>query len=382
MNYLKKLLQYPVMLAFFLFIGLFTVYDLTQTNREYSEFENKYLAQKPPFTMKAFLSNEWTQDYETYINDQFVRRDDWITIKSMAETLLLKIENNGIAYGSDGYMFEKFQSITGDQFQRNLDYMMQFVQAHPQDHITLSLIPNAYMILPNKLPEGLVNVDQSAVITDVTQQVNDLGTTAAAVDFTDALSRHSDEYIYYRTDHHWTTLGAYYAYAEYVRSLGMESAELSQLEGQEVSGFYGTYFSKAKKFNAIPDTITYYPIPDAGVTVDGEEKDGFYDLEKFQVRDKYAAFLWGNNGYTVLKSGVRTPAEGESPSRILVIKDSYANSFVPFLLYNFDEVHVVDLRYSAESVSALLEDGAFDQVLLMYNFMNLVTDTNIYKLNY
>ena len=347
MNYLKKLLQYPVMLAFFLFIGLFTVYDLTQTNREYSEFENKYLAQKPPFTMKAFLSNEWTQDYETYINDQFVRRDDWITIKSMAETLLLKIENNGIAYGSDGYMFEKFQSITGDQFQRNLDYMMQFVQAHPQDHITLSLIPNAYMILPNKLPEGLVNVDQSAVITDVTQQVNDLGTTAAAVDFTDALSRHSDEYIYYRTDHHWTTLGAYYAYAEYVRSLGMESAELSQLEGQEVSGFYGTYFSKAKKFNAIPDTITYYPIPDAGVTVDGEEKDGFYDLEKFQVRDKYAAFLWGNNGYTVLKSGVRTPAEGESPSRILVIKDSYANSFVPFLLYNFDEVHVVDLRYSA-----------------------------------
>lgn len=153
------------------------------------------------------------------------------------------------------------------------------------------------------------------------------------MDFTDALSRHSDEYIYYRTDHHWTTLGAYYAYAEYVRSLGMESAELSQLEGQEVSGFYGTYFSKAKKFNAIPDTITYYPIPDAGVTVDGEEKDGFYDLEKFQVRDKYAAFLWGNNGYTVLKSGVRTPAEGESPSRILVIKDSYANSFVPFLLY-------------------------------------------------
>ncbi|MBS4784562.1 MAG: hypothetical protein KH009_00445 [Clostridiales bacterium] len=382
MNYLKKLLQYPVMLAFFLFIGLFTVYDLTQTNREYSEFENKYLAQKPPFTMKAFLSNEWTQDYETYINDQFVRRDDWITIKSMAETLLLKIENNGIAYGSDGYMFEKFQSITGDQFQRNLDYMMQFVQAHPQDHITLSLIPNAYMILPDKLPEGLVNVDQSAVITDVTQQVNDLGTTAAAVDFTDALSRHSDEYIYYRTDHHWTTLGAYYAYAEYVRSLGMEPAELSQLEGQEVSGFYGTYFSKAKKFNAIPDTITYYTIPDAGVTVDGEEKDGFYDLEKFQVRDKYAAFLWGNNGYTVLKSGVRTPAEGEGPSRILVIKDSYANSFVPFLLYNFDEVHVVDLRYSAESVSALLEDGAFDQVLLMYNFMNLVTDTNIYKLNY
>ena len=84
----------------------------------------------------------------------------------------------------------------------------------------------------------------------------------------------------------------------------------------------------------------------------------------------------------MLKSGVRTLAEGGLPSRILVIKDSYANSFVPFLLYQFDEVHIVDLRYSAVPVSQLLEQGEFDQVLLMYNFMNLVTDTNIYKLSY
>ena len=99
MKQIKKLLQYPVVLVFFLFVFGYTLFDLTQTDRVYSEFENKYLAQKPPFTMKAFLNNEWTQDYEEYINDQFVLRDDWITLKSLCETALLKIENNGIAYG-------------------------------------------------------------------------------------------------------------------------------------------------------------------------------------------------------------------------------------------------------------------------------------------
>lgn len=83
------------------------------------------------------------------------------------------------------------------------------------------------------------------------------------------------------------------------------------------------------------------------MTIDGKEQDGYYDFSKFEVRDKYAAFLRGNNGYTVIKSGVRTVEEGQEPSRILIIKDSYANSFAPFLLCNYDEVHIVDLRYLA-----------------------------------
>ena len=99
MNLLKKILKYPVVLAFFLFIFLFTAVDLVKPDREYSEFENKYLTQRPEFTLASFLNNEWTSKYETYLNDQFVLRDDWITLKSICESMLLKIENNGIAYG-------------------------------------------------------------------------------------------------------------------------------------------------------------------------------------------------------------------------------------------------------------------------------------------
>ena len=383
MNQLKKILKYPVVLAFFLFIFLFTAVDLVKPDREYSEFENKYLTQRPEFTLASFLNNEWTSKYETYLNDQFVLRDDWITLKSICESMLLKIENNGIAYGADDYLFEKFTTLTGDslaQFERNVGYEKTFIDTYGETvPITFTIIPNAYMILPEKLPEGLTQVDQAAYTAPIYEAVGD---KAQVVDFTGALTAHKDEYIFYRTDHHWTTLGAYYAYAAYAESLGMEPVALDSLSGIEVPDFYGTYFSKAKKFDAVADTITYYPIADAGVIIDGQEADGYYDLSKFEVRDKYAAFLRGNNGYTVIKSGVREAPEGQEPSKILVIKDSYANSFVPFLLYNFDEVHVVDLRYSAVSMKELLSTENFDQVLLMYNFMNLVTDTNLYKLGY
>lgn len=383
MNLLKKILKYPVVLAFFLFIFLFTAVDLVKPDREYSEFENKYLTQRPEFTLASFLNNEWTSKYETYLNDQFVLRDDWITLKSICESMLLKIENNGIAYGADDYLFEKFTTLAGDslaQFERNVGYEKTFIDTYGETvPITFTIIPNAYMILPEKLPEGLTQVDQAAYTAPIYEAVGD---KAQVVDFTGALTAHKDEYIFYRTDHHWTTLGAYYAYAAYVESLGMEPVALDSLSEIEVPDFYGTYFSKAKKFDAVADTITYYPIADAGVIIDGQEADGYYDLSKFEVRDKYAAFLRGNNGYTVIKSGVREVPEGQEPSKILVIKDSYANSFVPFLLYNFDEVHVVDLRYSAVSMKELLSTENFDQVLLMYNFMNLVTDTNLYKLGY
>ena len=383
MNQLKKILKYPVVLAFFLFIFLFTAVDLVKPDREYSEFENKYLTQRPEFTLASFLNNEWTSKYETYLNDQFVLRDDWITLKSICESMLLKIENNGIAYGADDYLFEKFTTLAGDslaQFERNVGYETTFIDTYGETvPITFTIIPNAYMILPEKLPEGLTQVDQAAYTAPIYEAVGD---KAQVVDFTGALTAHKDEYIFYRTDHHWTTLGAYYAYAAYAESLGMEPVALDSLSGIEVPDFYGTYFSKAKKFDAVADTITYYPIADAGVIIDGQEADGYYDLSKFEVRDKYAAFLRGNNGYTVIKSGVREAPEGQEPSKILVIKDSYANSFVPFLLYNFDEVHVVDLRYSAVSMKELLSTENFDQVLLMYNFMNLVTDTNLYKLGY
>ena len=130
----------------------------------------------------------------------------------------------------------------------------------------------------------------------------------------------------------------------------------------------------------MPDTITWYDLPVEEVIIDGQSYDGMYDLAKLQERDKYASFLWGNHGLTqiVVNSGV------ENPTRVLLIKDSYGNSLAPFLTQNYDEVWVADLRH-VFSLSAVLEMAGgepFDDVLLMYNYMNFVQDTNLAKLRY
>ncbi|MEG1965821.1 MAG: DHHW family protein, partial [Oscillospiraceae bacterium] len=199
---------------------------------------------------------------------------------------------------------------------------------------------------------------------------------------TNVLTAAKDDYIYYRTDHHWTTLGAYYAYAEYVRSLGFEPVKIESLQPKIQENFLGTYFNKSKSFNAKPDFITWYDIPTEEITVNLEAVDSMYDISKFNERDMYAAFLRGNNGQTIIKSSVNQNKVVGKTSKILVIKDSYANSFVPFLLYNFDEVHVVDLRKFAPKLSLYLSENDFDEILLMYNFKNFSEDINIPKLRY
>ena len=177
-------------------------------------------------------------------------------------------------------------------------------------------------------------------------------------------------------------MGAYYGYAKFCAEKGWEPVILDTIPKTEVKDFYGTYFSKSKLYNAVPDTITYHDIPEESITIDDKKVDGLYDLDKFQQRDKYAAFLWGNHGITVIQSGSNLQKEKGKTSRILIIKDSYGNCFSPFLTYQYDEVYIVDLRAIPIKISELLEKNKFDDILILYNFMNFSTDTNLAKLRY
>lgn len=373
---MSKKAMWAEVLIFLLFIGGFFVANMLSPQRTFSEQENRVLQTMPKFTFERLFNKEFTSEFEDFASDQFIWRDEWITLKAASELALGKQENNDVSYGKDQTLIEAFNAPEQSTLNTNMSYVNALVE-NTDANVYFALIPGKSEIWSDKLPSRTPN-DSEAELIEYCYGLSN----ANNVDMLGALREHADEYIYYRTDHHWTTLGAYYAYAQLMQQLGQEPVALSELDGKTVENFYGTYFSKAKKFDAQADTITYYEIPDAGVTIDGKEQDGYYDFSKFEVRDKYAAFLRGNNGYTVIKSGVRTVEEGQEPSRILIIKDSYANSFAPFLLYNYDEVHVVDLRYLAGSLSQLINEGGFDEILLMYNFSNLVTDTNLYKLGY
>ena len=383
----KEVFKRPLIWLFALFIFGFTLWDLVLPSREFSEVENRQLQQKPALSIKSLMANgeqAYSRKYEKYINDQFVLRDGWISLKSRVESMLAKIENNNVAYGKDGYLFEKVFSVDEENLSDNLQYIREFLEKYPDLPVTFSVIPNAYTILTEKVPLGFsaVSVDQNQRIEELYSLLGAENPDLKLLRLSDALSSHRDEYIYYRTDHHWTTYGAYFAYAEYVRSLGMKPVDYNSLESHQVPDFYGTFDAKAKKAGTQPDVITWYDIP-CRVEVNQKPVESLNDLSRFEVRDKYSGLMHGNQALTVLYSECNQNHSDGETSRVLVVKDSYGNSFAPYLCFNFDEVYVVDLRYLGK-MSAVLTDMElkFNDVLILYNFMNFVTDTNIPKLRY
>ncbi|MCL2035199.1 MAG: DHHW family protein [Oscillospiraceae bacterium] len=374
----KKWTSYIFLILFASFIFGYSLADCLIPGREYSELENRYLAAMPSFTVSGLFNNTYTLKIEEHTNDRFLLRDMWITVKSISETALLKIENNNIVYGKDGYMFEKRLTYDSEQLEKNTSSLLSFAEKFPGNSITLIIVPTSDIVLSDKAPRGLRNIDQVPVIEEIYQKAQERG--IHTVGLLEPLRRygHKPEIIgvmpFYMTDHHWTALGAYRAYQAYAESLGLPSE--APVYNHQVSDFYGTYYSKSKKFNAVPDTIEWFDIPVKSVTINGEPVDGLYDHEKWGQRDKYAAFLHGNNGVTVIDS---TGKQDDERSKILVFKDSYGNAFAPFLSAYFDEVTVIDLRYFME-VEKLMNSGDYDEILFLYGFPAFSSETSLVNL--
>lgn len=374
---MKKLAGYGAAALFFGFLWSFSAVNLLLPDKTYSALENRYLAQNPAFSLRALLDSGergFARRFEGYVNDQFALRDGWITLKSVAQAALGKIENNGIVYGSDGYLFEKYSSYDAGRLEGNLSCLEQFAARYPQMRKYAMIVPGAYALLPGKVPEGLGNVDQLPLIIKIGERLS--GSGYRAIDAPGALAAHSGEEIYYRTDHHWTTLGAWYGYTAFAQAAGLSIEPPEESLKQSAGDFWGTHFSKAKKFNAQADTVVWYDLPVDGVTVDGEPADGMYDLTRLKERDKYALFLHANHGVTAIKNS-RAPARS-----ILVIKDSYANCLVPFLTQNYSRVVVVDLRSLPNGLDTLIQQEQFEDALILYSFSNLASDTNLVRILY
>lgn len=404
---MKKIWQYPIAVLFALFISVFFLVDVFNSDRAFSEFENTSLAQKPAFSWSNFVDGSFGSKYVKYINEQFLGRDNWISMKAVADMGLGRIESHGVTYGDDHYLMEKLEIVEDQNYpanagtnivkQTSLDrsngMVSSFLQMYDQP-ITFSLVPNSYAILEDEVPTGFPGADQQAYTQQIYQTLSEADDQLEIVDFSDALSQHKDEYIYYRTDHHWTTLGAYYAYVAYCEQKGLTPVSLEELKENKVEDFYGTFYSKAKRPSQPADTITWYDVDvdefafvanlqqdkqlaQLGEVVqeDGLELlrvDGMMDQRKFEVRDKYAAFMWGNSGYVKIKSSHNLNHQEGKTSRLLLFKDSYANSMIPYLTYNYDEIIVVDLRYMAKSTKELMQEE-FDDIFVMYNFSTYVS---------
>ena len=375
-----SLFRYPVLVAFGLFfIGLF-VLDMATPDRAYSELENTTLTQRPRLTaVSADGLNNYFTSYTRYVKDQVFGRDQWISLQSAAETTLFqKTQSGGILLGREHMMFARHYSILKNEekgMAKNLAAVQSLAQRYP-GRVNLMLVPSASVVYPENVPAGAPQIDEKGILEGVAAQGEACG---RFIDVLPALTEHKGEYLYYRTDHHWTSTGAYYAYKQLCDALSLTPFDPSAHTVLAADGFYGTHYSKARTPDAEPDTILYYDLPNAltiysvsgpGQPADGETT-GLYDTAKLDVYDKYAMFLHGNNGMSRIR--------GDGTGRILVIKDSYANCFVPYLTANYADIDVVDFRNYNYGLDKLIADNAYDQLLVLYSFDSFKSDPYLYR---
>lgn len=366
---------------FILMVAGFSILNVFWPKRDMSDLENRKLAQMPAFSAKALLDGSWFQDFTTYVQDQVAFRDGWIDLESAFNSLALaKVEESDILLGKDGWMFTKLFDIPASsqtQLSKNLDAVVNFASRHP-GKVTFLLAPSASVIYPEMLPLGAPMADENAMLDDIFAQVS---ATADVIDLRETFTREKNRYLYYKTDHHWTTEGAYLAYEQFCALKGLTPFDLAAHEAVTVPDFYGTHYSAARRWDVQPDSITYYPLdnPMTIYDINGETQytervtEPMINTEKLETRDKYAAFLDGNNGYSVI--------EGDGEGSILVVKDSYANCFVPFLTANYAKIGVVDLRSFSYGLDSTLESEGYDEVLVLYNFQTFISDKRVVYLD-
>ena len=377
------LIHYPVLILFSVFfVGMFLL-DCVTPDRTVSELENTTLTQRPKVTAQILSSaglNRFFNDYTQYTKDQIPGRDAWISLQSFVETALLqKTQSGGILLGDKGQMFDRTYGLVSSEertLPRNIAAVASLAARCP-GKVYVMVAPAASSIYPERVPAHAPLLQEESYLSQIQAAVEQAG--GVYLPLKDALSAHKDEYIYYRTDHHWTTLGAYYAYSELCGALGLEPFDRAVHTAVDVPDFYGTFYSRARTWNAQPDTLTYYDLDNPltiytvtgpGMPTEGQTT-GLYDLDKLDVYDKYAAFLHGNNGLSRV--------EGDGEGRILVIKDSYANSFVPFLTANYAQIDVVDLRNYNYGLDGLIAENGYDQILVLYSFDSFKSDPYLYR---
>ncbi len=362
-------------LLFLAFIGVFFLINLIWPDRTFSEQENRYLQAAPRFTLSSLFSGKFTSDFETYLTDQFAFRDGWIALKARTELASGKRDNNGIYLCAGETLIEPFTAPKQADMEFSLDAINALAESAGIP-VTFALIPSASEVWRDKLPDGAPNDSQSAVIETAYSYVK-----ARTADVLGALTAHADAPVYYRTDHHWTTEGAYYGYTAIANAMGLEPVPLTDYTETVVSRqFYGTAYSSSGFSWVKPDSISAY-VPRDGIKVTnypvGAPEEGSMYVETFlEAKDKYKYFYGGNTPLLTIETQHR-----DAPT-LLILRDSYMDAMSPFLTAHFSKIHIIDLRYFKTSLHAYIEENAIDSILVCYNVKNFSEDGNIFLAQY
>ncbi len=362
-------------LGLLLIIYGFAAVMLFSPDREYSEAENRYLQARPKFSIDSLVSGKFTADVAKWCTDQMPLRDMFVGIKGASEIALGKAENNSVILGDDGNIIAKTDFVDFEVMDRNTRALQAFADKCDAQ-LLVAVAPRAQDVLGgymNPLYPSRVVADEA--FAHLNDGLSGLGTVELrSLLYTMA---NAGDYVYYRTDHHWTTLGAYYAYTEIIRSYGITPYPLEYFTREVMSeDFYGTTWSKSGMKWIGPDTIEFFRFEgDAEFVTEivdsGEKIEGFYDLSYLDKKDKYSTFIGGNNGRVKIYL-----EDGKERETLVLIKDSFGHSLAPFLAMHFD-LDIIDLRYYKLPVSDVIAESGAECVLIMYNLDSFVSSSNL-----
>lgn len=368
----------------FIFIILIVILPLATAfskKEEKSEMENRSLAKFPKFSISNVLNKSFMNGFEEYISDHFIGRINWIELKVDLELLSGKQEINGI-YITDDMLIEKLDTPNYEELDKSVNAINNLAERFTNPQYFVMIAPTSAGIYTDKLPAHAPQVNQKELIDYI---YNGLSENVTSIDIYNSLSAVKDEYIYYRNDHHWTSLGAYYGYNNAIQKLGFTPISYDKFNIEHVSdNFKGTFYSKSLYNKIKADTIDIYSLDSTSgvqsmiVDTGKEEKtfDTLYDRSYLSTKDKYAMFLSENNPKVTIKTNTK------NDKKILIIKDSYANCFVPFLTEHYNEITLLDLRYIGVTSENIVNINEYNQVLFLYNASTIAQDENLKKLEY
>ena len=355
----------------FLFWGMIAILaggSLLAQDAEFSENENRILAKRPSPSFAGIREGSFQEELESYLQDHLILRDEWNALHSMVLLAAGDTDIGGAYVGEDGFDFEKITEAEVDdrRIEANTRALKEFLERQEEalgrGRAAFILVPTSGLVLAEKVPEGAPLFDQEAIMDRICGALSELNIINIQSIF--AQEEEPGE-LYYHTDHHWKTHGAYLAYRAWNPAAPPEE---DYRITKVTERFRGSLYSRVLNANSLWDSIERYDLPREG------EIPGLYDEAKLAEKDKYAYFMGGNQALVTIDN------PGKEDGHLLVIKDSFANAFVPFAARDFARTSLIDLRYFTEDVEEYIAGQQVTDVLVLYNISNFISDRNVGRL--
>ena len=396
---MKRIVDILITTMFAMTIVGFAIAFLVLPDSDFSEEENRSLTTFPEVTMEKIGDGRFSEEINIYFADQFPVRDCFVTVKGFVELLFGKGENNGVLLGENEQLAVRLYTVYKSRlervadmdyyFEKNIDASIESLNKWAEKEarpIATILPPRTIDVAASAFdyPTEISDMLNEQIASSVIEEVNYINLLPIMRDKYDA-----GEYVYYRTDHHWTTYGAYIAYCELMKSWGLENDIIPKeaFQVEKVPDFYGTTWSKAGLKFVDSDTLELWSLGNdaqfttncyASKRVKGEDGKPVIEKEAYSTfsswlnrqyleqKDKYATLLDGTHNEQTVFSNTETGRE-----RLLIVKDSFANALVPFLAQHYDLV-VVNLANKLTNASSYAEEYDCDRILIVYNWGNLI----------